>query len=88
MNVMNSIADGKEQIIDKSKMDNRCPFILVYHLAETIVSENEQQKSSIDHDETKNQNDEEPMECTNDRFNEERDKDDDCSYEAALLCMF
>lgn len=87
MNVINSLTVNGDQFIDKTKNDARCPFLLVYHLAETLISDCEQQKLSTDIDKSKNQTkDEEPMEqIIIDDPNEERNKDYYFSNETAIL---
>uniref|UniRef100_A0A915M8A5 Uncharacterized protein n=1 Tax=Meloidogyne javanica TaxID=6303 RepID=A0A915M8A5_MELJA len=91
MNVINSltVGGGDQFIASNTKNAARCPFLLVYHLAETLIPDYEQQqKLSMDMDESKNNNnkDEEPMEQSIiEDLNEERNQDY-FSQETAVLC--
>jgi len=94
MNVINSltVGGGDQFIASNTKNAARCPFLLVYHLAETLIPDYEQQqKLSMDRDESKNNNnnkDEEPMEQSIiEDLNEERNQDY-FSQETAVLCKF
>jgi len=93
MNVINSltVGGGDQFIASNTKNAARCPFLLVYHLAETLIPDCEQQqKHLIDMEESKNNNnkDEEPMEQSIiEDLNEERNQDY-FSQETAVLCKF
>lgn len=69
MNVMNPFSVDHNQIISGKRVENvHCPFLLVYHLTETLIPH-----VDIKSDELKEK--EEPMEQSFNK-NEERDKDD------------
>ncbi|CAK5091984.1 unnamed protein product [Meloidogyne enterolobii] len=90
MNVINSltVGGGDHFIASNTKNAARCPFLLVYHLAETLIPDCEQQqKQSIDMEESKNNNkDEEQMEQSIiEDLNEERNQDYFSQETAVLL---
>uniref|UniRef100_A0A915N326 Uncharacterized protein n=2 Tax=Meloidogyne javanica TaxID=6303 RepID=A0A915N326_MELJA len=89
MNVINSltVGGGDQFIASNTKNAARCPFLLVYHLAETLIPDCEQQKHLIDMEESKNNNkDEEPMEQSIiEDLNEERNQDYFSQETAVLL---